>query len=398
MRKALELIYRARLLKFILFFLFLVNTGLVEGLLSLPISGQSTDKERIKKQTILIDFVQERIEQAEAFVGQGGVYSSRNYFGDLKRIFDKEKELAISTSVYNESQKLWALLLRSLKNGDAQGDNLEKYRDEYREYIDPGHKPREKFKKQVRRLGLFGVLTWFFILYLKSLPLALILYLIWLNDDWKKEQGKFCFRSPVSFILALIIYPAVIGYLMWQWCSYERRGVWAEAELRRTKNKLFTILSEDEVSQIRQFAQSGLSIGQWQKYLRHQGLIYRHSLIVALLATLIVTLAFAFIPRPSEAKPSKQRQAIALKQYIAQELGGNLARMSIRGDRAKGEQNDYGDCQDLVYEFCQFWFSPLVRAFKAVVSFFKLKEIYRKIDHVPIAVVQVVVVLSTDSN
>ena len=81
-------------------------------------------------------------------------------------------------------------------------------------------------------------------LYLKTLPLVFILYLLWA----KEEQGyykKFLLPKPLKFLLLLILYPFVIGYYICRALQNNGREIYAEAHLRRAK-KLFTHISEEE--------------------------------------------------------------------------------------------------------------------------------------------------------
>jgi hypothetical protein len=62
-----------------------------------------------------------------------------------------------------------------------------------------------------------------------------------------------------------------------------------EAEYRRTKEKLLTVLSEDEMQAIKQAIRQGLSRQEFKAILKSKNIVVRHSLAWSLLATVVVT-------------------------------------------------------------------------------------------------------------
>lgn len=386
MKKILELMYRPWLLKFVLFFLFVVNMGFVEGFfLSLhePEKPTMTIEERANCQIALCNFAKEKIKQAKKLAETGEVYSPYHYFHDLTILSDKQKELGSVVSLNYYFQQLMALTRQSLDNGYGEYD-IEIARAKYKKHIDPAREARDEAFTTIGRIGLNGVLNWFLLLYLKTLPLALLLYLIWLNED-KKRNKNFCFRSPLSFVLALMVYPLVVAYVVFKWLQYSERRIWTEAEMRRTKNRIFTFLSDDEISQIRDFAQSGLSAICWRKQLLAQGLFLKHGLTKAVIATLVMAFLMSLLPRATVIASSKKKVYDEVVAEQLNQLGHNLARMSIEKDETNN-QNDWID-KDLLHEFWLFDFKPQTRAFFWMLNCLNIQEFIKNIDHIPIMAV-----------
>ena len=388
MKKILELIYWSWLLKFVLFFLFVANTGFIEGFflnLYEPGKPRMTIKERTKRQIDLHNFTEEKVRRAKKLIEAGEVYFPYHYFHDLAILSDKQKDLGLVVGLNHNFQQLWALTRQNLNNSYSEYD-IEIAREKYKKHIDPAKEAREEAFTTIRQMGINGVLNWFFLLYLKTLPLALLLYLIWLNED-KKRNENFCFRSPLSFVLALMAYPFVVAYVFFKWLQYSERRIWAETELRRTKNKIFTFLSDDEIGQIKDFAQSGLSAICWRKQLLAQGLFLKHGLTKAVIATLVMTFLVSLLPRATVIASSKgvvYGTEVITKQ-LNQLMGQNLARMSIKKDETNN-QNDWTD-KDLLHEFWSFDFEPMICTFFWMLDCLNIQEFLRDIDHIPITVV-----------
>ncbi|MCK4540181.1 hypothetical protein KAU09_03440 [Candidatus Parcubacteria bacterium] len=364
----------------------MTSAGFVEGFLNLHEPGKPTltmtTEERAERQIALYGFAKEKVRQAKNLAEAGEVYSPYHYFRDLAIFSDKQKELELDAVVnLNYFHQLMYLARQSLDNGYNEYD-VKIAREKYKKHIDPAKEARDEAFATIRQMGINGILDWCFLLYFKTLPLALLLYLIWLNED-KKRNKNFCFRSPLSFVLALIAYPFVAAYIFFKWLQYSERRIWAEAELRRTKNKIFTFLSDDEIGQIKDFAKSSLSVICWRKQFLAQGLFLKHGLVKAVIAALVMSFLMLLLPRATVIASSKKK--VCDTEIIAEQLGQNLARMYIEKDETNN-QNDWID-KDLLHEFLLFDFRLTARVFSWVLNYLGIQEFVKNIDHIPITAV-----------
>jgi len=229
---------------------------------------------------------------------------------------------------------------------------------------------------------------WFFWLYLYTMPVVFVLYLIWMRDERREsgDYGPFKFPKPLRFLALLVGYPFVFGYRMVRWWFVTSRKAIAEAELRRT-NRLFAYISEENLEKIKEFAKSNLSFSEWKRQLREMGLKPRHSLASALM----VTLMFMFFIRPAEAGVKKIKSYAGSMALERIESFQNLPRMGIddssraesekssrSGDRVKDEMA-VGHWQDEVILLC------ILVPHQHLL--FPLAEFFRKIFHIPLQAV-----------
>jgi hypothetical protein len=374
--KVLSLIsrlYRPRLLKLILFLCFLVNLGIMSDLQSLSTSEGMSAEERMEKIVLLNEFISGKVDIARKKDTEGA-YSPYDYFRDLREIFDKKRELGADTNIYNDLQEMGILTQKSLGKGFT-GHDVVVAREEYKEYIDPARVPREQSNRHLSEIGWSGTLSWLLGVYLKSLILAFVLFLIWINEDKKDGKELFGLRNPASFAVALVLYPAVISCVSWQWLKHTGHVILVEAELRRTKKRLFTLLSEDELAWIKRFIRSGLPVSVWRRNLVGQGLTFRHGVVLALIVTIIMVI----IPKPGEARTRDLSRAGPCFR-TEQSLGHNLARMHVE----EQEYEQSGDFPDrLIFGFQDVLPNLPVCLFRPVAEIFRVEETPKDIDHVP---------------
>ncbi len=381
----MDRLYMPRLFRFILLVCFLANLGLVEAVLDSILQSPTKTKglpieQEMENERTLVNFIREKTKLAREKDAQGA-YSPYDYFGDLQKISDMKKELGGNrTTIYPYINEMCSLSEKSFKKGFTEQD-LIIAREKYENHVDPGRVSREESIKHLSEIGWSGVLSWFFWVYVKSFILAAVLFLIWINgereeDYEEREERFFSIRNPAGFVLALVLYPVVILSVMWKWIKYTGKGVYIEAELRRTKKRLFALLSEDEISRIRRFVKSGLPVSAWREQLIGQGLVFRHSLALALLVTIIVVI----IPRPGETRTGDLSRAEP-GPYIAveQALGSHLARMQID----EGQDDDSGGFPYFLVSGFQEAILLPVCLFRLVKKVFRIGEIPKRIDHVP---------------
>lgn len=388
--KTLRLLWHPRLIKCLLVLVFLTNLGLIELLQRFPAlpeftSSSMTVEDRSKRERELYFFAEEKLNRAKRMISEGQVYSPYHYFADLKSISDEENRLEVKlVNIGNPVFSLERLLYESLINGLFTDEDIEKAKQPFKYYLDGGGKKGEEAinntRQHIQQLGWMGVFYWLFLLYLKSLPLAFVLYLIWIKES-QKEEVKFKFPRPFRFCLMLSIYPAILAKVIYQWFRVTNRRIWSEAELRRTKQNLFTFLSDDEVRRIKSFAQSTADLSHWRQQLNLQGLKPCHGLAIALL----VTFVFVLLPKTGEAN-AKAKKVQDFSNVAIEQLSQHLPRMSIDNDNSLSTDNEYG--KDLMTEWHNFCFLPLVRFLTIVEIVFTKQEFFQKIDHIPVSAIR----------
>lgn len=382
---------RPGMIKFMLLLIFLFNivgwTGIMAIYNSFPPLHEKREfspDEEFRRQASLRLYARSLVEAAVERKACGKIYSPYDYFNDLKLIRLKKQELRVEINETFETNPLFNLVYESLKRGYTDKD-IEKAREAYKDFIDPARESREEVRVHLKAMG-WGILNWFWLLYLKTLPLVFVLFLLWV----KEEQGyykKFLLPKPLGFSLLLIFYPAVIGYYIFRALRDDGRRMYVETELRRTKN-LFSHISEEEQEKIEAFTKGYLSLSEWRRQLCELGLKPRHSFAAALL----VTLVFVFVIRPAEAG-AKQAKDFA-GNFALEEIAKsqNLARMSI-DDANKIQPEKYSQPWDIpgadlaVDSYaCETYLSQCYFAQKTI--FAPITKFFRKIFHVPIQAVR----------
>ena len=197
----------------------------------------------------------QKAKEAQKRIDAGGTYSSENYFSDLREFVD---------SVQVFGQQPAGLFMNQLLaiNRSPKQEDIDAARDRYFPEMVAQQIERKKHKVpfiETCRQALRSVWEWCFNWYISSLWLAFFLFLAWRYEA--DDYSKLRLRNPVSFTISLVLYPFVIGYNIRKWF----RRVHAEVEIRRGKDKIFSLLSEDEISSIRNFTQSKLSLRQDRK-------------------------------------------------------------------------------------------------------------------------------------
>jgi hypothetical protein len=270
------------LTKIALGLLFLYNIGLFN--IQLP-KSENIHIDQTNQMELNL-FIKERIAVATA---KGITYSPHDYFTDLIAV---EEKMKILSNTYKEQfliSQLFCLTTANRKLFTEQ--ETEAAVAMYRDYIDPGREAQGEFQAKIDQDGSWKVLKesvclkiipWLFHFYLKNLLLAFALIWLW----WYQEYKTLRIKNPFSFIFSVLAYPYFIGKV---WYEKANRGVSYfsfEVELRKTKSKFFTLLSPNEISDLKRFANNKLGRKDWKRYLRNQGLTAKRSLASALLATL----------------------------------------------------------------------------------------------------------------
>jgi hypothetical protein len=379
------------IIKLFLLIVFAFNLGLPQGCFRVAVEDfkkTGSAENRFQEEFKLRQFIMKKVDLAQQKMASGDFYSPYDYFQDLADYYAKQKELKISNGFSPEINRLMDFVQSSINRGPFTNRDIEKAREQYKEFIDPGRVPREEIRKIVKALGWRGVLVWFFWLYFYTLPLIFFLYLIWMRDERRAsgDYGPFKFPKPLRFLALLVGYPLVFGYYMIRWWFVTSREAIAEAELRRT-NRLFAYISEENLERIKGFAKSNLSLSEWRRQLREMGLKPRHTLASALM----VTLMFMFFIRPAEAGAKKMKNyagSIALEQI---ESFQNLPRMGIdKAMKIQAEKSSWTEDKKKDDLAIRCWqdevFLPCILV-PHHYFLFPLAEFFRKIFHVPLQAV-----------
>lgn len=245
----------------------------------------------------IANFVNGKVRMATK---KGEKYSPYDYFNDLYDIETLQKSLKGVISYHVLANELLILHQENLRKNLFSRQDIDKARELYKEKRDPGSLAREQLKLEMAKKNFWpDLLSWLLHFYLKNLPLAFILFLLWRY----KEKGTLKISNPFSLLISTLFYPIVIGLVVYEALSEKSRYYLAEAELRRTKKKMFAILSPDEIEDLRRFAKSrGLTMDDWRNYLGNQGLRPQGILV----SSLIVTILFLAIPRISFGQEGKK--------------------------------------------------------------------------------------------
>lgn len=340
-------------------------------------------EEFFERQIVLDKYMEEKVINAKKNNSHGKVYTATDYFNDLKDFSRKVKELGLDgLGAIPSVSELQQISRESLKT-TADFAALEVAKKDYQEFIDPGGKSSKKaqaeFNSLINSLGWKNVLTWLVLMYFKIMFFAFCYFSILIFEN-NKEKRQRLFPNPIRFLLLLMIYPAVIGYLIYKWLQKKERHYLAEAEYRRTKQNLFTYLSPEEIQKIKKFRESTLSLRSWREQLAASGLKPQHSLALALVVTLLVS----FIPSLTQAETKKEgscQHKVCLQQVVDQ----YAARISIEDDQpAHGFNHDWQDRMPATFEENDF--NPIVTIWylKILEKVFQLENVCRQIDHIPL--------------
>ena len=236
----------------------------------------------------------------------GKAYGPEEYFADLTEITLKEKQNdfdRMATIYVNSSiTQLLAVFDRNIKNAHSHlstkdyailMSRLSAARTASQENTNPGSTQRALEAKMLRNSPgywsgiLLSILNWLFSFYLKNLPLALILLWIW----WYQEKESLRISNPLSFLICLAIYPLVIGRVWIKAVREDARFFRMQIAFRRRQISLFSIISKDELSDMRYLASKDWGIKAYQQKLDIHTSVIRHGFLPALAVTIILIIA-----------------------------------------------------------------------------------------------------------
>jgi hypothetical protein len=178
---------------------------------------------------------------------------------------------------------------------------------------------------------LMPVLAWILRVYLRGLPIALVLFLIWRikfrkeyqeaswGDTTAKPQSVMGF-TPLSFLIALLIWPVII------WLDIKNRGnaLLRKAEVLSRRKQLFSLVTKGE----QRLVALGRSMDrkEFRSYLDSTGMVRRHSFTFAL----VVTVVLALTPQKSSAQEKTLPDTCTVTMHtIDHDVGAHSYTMSV---------------------------------------------------------------------
>lgn len=290
-------------IKLLLVILFLQNIGFFSF-----VSNIDTHHERIIKADHGredIEFLNEKVRLAE---GLDKKYSPEQYFADLTEIRLKEKNHEFDYRVapfISSSTSSMMTVLQGVINDHRHNDSEAEFQVFMQKFtaaqqkcsrlIDPNReKEAAEFSAKTSNPAfwwnlLISILTWLGNMYLKNLPLALVLLWLW----WYEEKEKLSINNPLSFLICLLLYPIVIIRVWRRSLRYGARMFAMNIEFKRRQTDIFAMISNNELEDIKRFARSEFKLRDYQRYLENRSLIVRHSLV----PVGIVALTVLFTPK-----------------------------------------------------------------------------------------------------
>lgn len=358
--------------------LFIANTGIFSGMTRMIISEEQYQSDPVLMLQIN-DLSERQWEKANAKVASGEIYSPRDYFKDLGQIYRLEDSLGMTRGIGgvwgSRIIRLQALSLESVRNKHFTWSDVDVVSKEFNENI--GGFFRDDARNDLKNASWSDawetLLNWLVIQYKRGIPLAFIFLLIWIYDEDRKKE-RFKLNNPVSFLMCLILYPVVLGITLRRWLKISARGFYAEVELRRTKDKFLSMISENEVMAIREFAESCLSLRTWKLKLIGEGFILKRSFASAAVATFICLFLYGHncfakaVPDDNQSHPK-----ICCLEY----------EIDRSGPLEIGKEISYGTDfeRSCIFE----WIIPATIFKKLENVIRKIAGTVRKIEHVPIS-------------
>ncbi len=235
-------------------------------------------------------------------------YTSFLYFHDLKQL--RMYEQFCRGSFEKTTQDRFAFMDFNFKQNELCNINLDQWRktrtlprneqdiDKARDYWFPAGK---KARENAVEMSFYGVLisfaNWLFHVYLRGLPFAFILFLIWklrmkkeFEEEfrWIQEKPQMYFGgAPLSFIISVIVWPFILGIDI----RNRFNEVLKKADVLARRNSMFTFFSKQE-QQLFEIGKK-MSRQEFRDHLDAIGITQKHSFLLAL----TVTLFLLIIPR-----------------------------------------------------------------------------------------------------
>jgi hypothetical protein len=236
----------------------------------------STPETRSEKEQMISVFYSAKVTAAKAIVDNGGLYTPVKYFTDMRDINSYCKKNGIGRKPILES--LLGLMQMSLDRDHSLYETLDSARD----IAIPGSFAWDK-KYKDQPINWRPITQWSVGLYLHMLPWVFILFLLWLYEE--NNLKKFQMRNPLNFILLVVLHPIILFWAVSAWWINTGRETLGKIEIRRTKKRLFSLFSQDELALIEQFTKSTMSLKEFRKL---HGRTLRHSFSITVVCSLLI--------------------------------------------------------------------------------------------------------------
>ena len=349
-----KITFFVRLLVFTIFF---VNTGIISELSSRITSDKKVNLRNIPiAQKLCVEIAMRAREQVKS----GIAYSPKDYFRDISQILRLEDSLSVYTPLPSVTAELQEMLMISVRKGVYTYKEITLARESLKM---KGNYFQDEFISNVKHSSfsetIYSISLWFLEQYILGLIPALFLILLWAYE----KNGLSFLKNPLSILLSLISYPVFFSAIFFQWTRERGREMYAETQLRRTKDKFLSILSEDEVAAIRLFAQSNLSLDTWNVNLSSS---FRRSFVLVFIAFILCSLSI------TRAFSETQSHTVASYETVADSGGSHTV------------DHDIGICMSIsVNEFTIYSDHPFVLSCEE--NKFIPQEFIRKIEHIPLS-------------
>lgn len=230
-------------------------------------------------------------------------YSAFLYFHDLKQIKMYEEKYkntfpgpnrfnAGRTSIGMIDNDFWCVSAEQWKRGNISDKEISKARNYWFHDDEKRAGPPPNWTEARQVLS-----SWLFHVYLRGLPFAFILFLIWklrmkkeFEEEfrWIQEKPQMYFGgAPLSFIISVIVWPFILGIDI----RNRFNEVLKKADVVARRNSMFTFFSKQE-QQLFEIGKK-MSRQEFRDHLDAIGITQKHSFLLAL----TVTLFLLIIPR-----------------------------------------------------------------------------------------------------
>ncbi len=223
------------------------------------------------------------LHNAERQIARGVPYSPYDYFRDLTIVYNLADTLHVPVGLSNHTNTLQALSYQFIGEGKSFSyDDIDKARDNnFKPFLESRRLRSEPVDWKATSES---IVSWLLRQYLLGIFPALALFLCWMVHGTEKRLRV---RNPLSLFLMVLMWPLPIAIIFRKWVKETSREYYARIELQRTKERFFTLLSQDEIAAAKRFAESNLRLGEWRRELLAHGFSFHRSFALA-------TVAFVF--------------------------------------------------------------------------------------------------------
>ncbi len=362
------------ILKIVVIVAMVANTGIFYEMMRASSESDKASKDpRVAQQ--VRNFCEAKYQKAKVNKN----YSPYDYFRDLGDVWALEDSLNAPSGVFFDGRlnDLQALSIASIRSGKYSYDDVEKARAMLKtrpdlsrhEFFDEvHHTPSSKISALIEK--------WAFSLYLKNIIPATMLLLLWL---WSDDKKRIELKNPFSFIFSAIFYPVFFIVVFVRWVKLLEKSFSAEVELRKTKEKFFCILSQDEIAAIQKFVQSNEHIKVWRQELKEAGYTAKRSYAVAFLATVVCIFIYAgsSLAHGQQHEDVSHSKAKIVLVHVHASSGG------ISQSHQQIPHTYTGDSAAIVQDI-KFAIKQSFQKFYWYVTILKLVEVFQKIEHIPV--------------